>query len=215
MKPIRISDRIYHYPAIEMPLAADVGVVKGDTYIWLFDLGPHAAALQALQSFQALQTLRTPQAPDPAKPICLALSHFHQDHIAGFDQLPLQELYVGKHTYKYTHRGIVVESDLHIDDGVKIHLFPLPSTHAKGSLGMEVDETYAFLGDGIYPMHKNGQALYNANLLADQLRVLRSLKAKYFLLSHDDPFAHHKEDVIAELEAIYAKRQAQSMYIQI
>ena len=64
-------------------------------------------------------------------------------------------------------------------------------------------------------MHKNGQALYNANLLADQLRVLHSLKAEYFLLSHDDPFVHRKEEVIAELEAIYAKRQAQSMYIQI
>ena len=117
MEPIRISDRIYHYPAIEMPLAADVGVVEGDTYTWLFDLGPHTAALQALQM------LRTPQAPDPAKPLCLALSHFHQDHIAGFDQLPLHELYVGKHTYKYTHRGIVVESDLYIDDGIKIHKF--------------------------------------------------------------------------------------------
>ena len=209
MEPIRISDRIYHYPAIETPLAADVGVVEGDTYTWLFDLGPHTAAIQALQS------LRTPQAPDPAKPICLALSHFHQDHIAGFDQLTLHELYVGKHTYNYTHRGIVVESDLYIDDGVKIHFFPLPSTHAKGSLGMEVDETYAFLGDGIYPMQKNGQALYNANLLADQLRVLRSLKAKYFLLSHDDPFVHRKEEVIAELEAIYAKRQPQSIYIEV
>ena len=93
----------------------------------------------------------------------------------------------------------MVESDLYIDDGVKIHFFPLPSTHAKGSLGMEVDETYAFLGDGIYPMQKNGQALYNANLLADQLRVLHSLKA----------------EVIAELEAIYARRQSQSMYIEI
>ena len=127
MEPIRISDRIYHYPAIESPLAADVGVVEGDTYTWLFDLGPHAAALQALQM------LRTPQTPDPAKPLCLALSHFHQDHIAGFDQL----------------------------------------------------------------------------------RVLRSLRAPYFLLSHDDPFVHRKEEVIAELEAIYARRQPQSMYIEI
>ena len=203
MKPVRISDRIYHYPAIEMPLAADVGVVEGDTYTWLYDLGPHTAAIQALSGMA------------PAKPLRLALSHFHQDHIAGFDQLPLHELYVGKHTYKYTHRGIVVESDLYIDDGVKIHFFPLPSTHAKGSLGMEVDETYAFLGDGIYPMQKNGQALYNANLLADQLRVLRSLRAPYFLLSHDDPFVHRKEEVIAELEAIYARRQSQSMYIEI
>ena len=133
MEPVRISDRIYHYPAIEMPLAADVGVVEGNTYTWLFDLGPHAAALQALQSFQALQTLRTPQTLDPAMPLCLALSHFHQDHIAGFDQL----------------------------------------------------------------------------------RVLRSLRAPYFLLSHDDPFVHHKEEVIAELEAIYARRQSQSMYIEI
>ncbi len=203
MKPIRISDRVSYYPAIETPLAADVGMVEGDKYIWLFDLGPHAPAIQALQT--RIQD----------KPFCLALSHFHQDHIAGWEQLPLRDLYVGKHTYKYTHCGTVVDSDLYVDDGVKLHFFPFPSTHAKGSLGMEVDETYAFLGDGIYPMHKKGQAVYNANLLADQLQVLRSLKAEYFLLSHDEPFIHPREDVLAELEAVYAKRQSQSMYINV
>lgn len=199
---LRISDRISYFPAVEDPLAADVGIVEGNEFVWLFDLGPHTSALQTLQTL------------NPSKPFCLALSHFHQDHMAGWDQLPLQELYVGKQTYKYTHSGTVVESDLYVDDDVKLHFFPLPSTHSKGSLGLEVDDTYAFLGDGIYPMQKNGQTLYNANLLADQLRVLRSLKAKYFLLSHDDPFVHPREAVLAELEAVYAKRQSQSMYIE-
>ena len=199
---LRISDRISYFPAVEDPLTADVGIVEGNEFVWLFDLGPHPPALQTLQAL------------NPSKPFCLALSHFHQDHMAYWDRLPLQELYVGKHTYKYTHTGAVVESDLYIDDGVKLHLFPLPSTHAKGSLGLEVDDTYAFLGDGIYPMQKNGQALYNANLLADQLRVLRSLKSKYFLLSHDEQFICPREDVLAELEAVYAKRQSQSMYIE-
>ena len=199
---LHISDRISYFPAVEEPLAADVGVVEGDTYTWLFDLGPHDPAIHALQSLNS------------TKPFCLVLSHFHQDHIAGWDQLLLHDLYVGKHTYKYTRSGLVVESDLYINDGIQIHLFPLPSTHAKGSLGMEINGTYAFLGDGIYPMHKNGQDLYNANLLADQIRVLRSLKADSFLLSHDEPFLHRKEDVISELEAIYAKRQSQSMYIE-
>ncbi len=200
--PIRIFDRISYFPALEEPLAADVGIVEGSTYTWLFDLGPHASAIQNLQAL------------NPPKPFCLALSHFHQDHMAGWNQLPLQELYVGKHTHKYTHSGTVVDSDLYIDDGVKLHFFPLPSSHAKGSLGLEVDETYAFLGDGIYPMQKDDRSVYNANLLADQLRVLRSLKAKFFLLSHDEPFVHRKEDVLSELEAVYAKRQSQSMYIE-
>lgn len=197
---IPINERISYFPAIESPLAADTGVIRGDQYLWLFDIGPNAAVLADLLTQE--------------KSICLALSHFHQDHMAYWDRLPLQDLYVGKYTFKYTHSGTVVESDLYIDDGVKLHFFPLPSTHAKGSLGLEVDDTYAFLGDGIYPMQKNGQALYNANLLADQLRVLRSLKAKYFLLSHDDPFVHPREAVLAELEAVYAKRQSQSMYIE-
>ena len=199
---LRISDRISYFPAVEDPLAADVGIVEGNEFVWLFDLGPHTPALQTLQAL------------NPSKPFCLALSHFHQDHMAGWDQLPLQELYVGKHTYKYTHSGTVVESDLYVDDDVKLHFFPLPSTHSKGSLGLEVDDTYAFLGDGIYPMQKDGRALYNANLLADQLRVLRSLKSKYFLLSHDEQFICPREDVLAELEAVYAKRQSQSMYIE-
>ncbi len=200
--PLRISNRISYFPALEEPLSADVGIVEGSTYTWLFDLGPHASAIRDLRAL------------NPAKPFCLALSHFHQDHIAGWDQLNLQDLYVGKHTFKYTHCGTVVDSDLYIDDGVKLHFFPLPSSHAKGSLGLEVDETYAFLGDGIYPMQKDDRSVYNANLLADQLRILRALKAKYFLLSHDEPFVHRKEDVLSELEAVYAKRQSQSMYIE-
>lgn len=195
-----INERISYFPAIESPLAADTGVIWGDQYLWLFDIGPNAAVLADLLTQE--------------KPICLALSHFHQDHMAYWDRLPLQDLYVGKHTFKYTHSGTVVESDLYIDDGVKLHFFPLPSTHAKGSLGLEVDDTYAFLGDGIYPMQKDGRALYNANLLADQLRVLRSLKSKYFLLSHDEQFICARENVLAELEAVYARRQSNSMYIE-
>ena len=31
----------------------------------------------------------------------------------------------------------------------------------------------------------------------------------------DDPFIHRKEEVIAELEATYAKRQSQTMYIEL
>ncbi len=199
-KPIRITDRISYYPAINAPLAADVGVVEGDECTWLFDLGPNADVVKVLQT--------------QSKPLCLALSHFHQDHMAYWERLNLQDLYVGKHTFKYTHCGTVVDSDLYLEDGVKLHFFPLPSSHAKGSLGLEVDETYAFLGDGIYPMQKDDRSVYNANLLADQLRVLRSLKAKFFLLSHDEPFVHRKEDVLSELEAVYAKRQSQSMYIE-
>lgn len=198
---IPINERISYFPAIESPLAADTGVIRGDQYLWLFDLGPNEAILVDLLTQE--------------KPLCLALSHFHQDHMAYWNRLPLQDLYVGKHTFKYTHCGSMVDSDLYVEDGVKLHFLPLPSTHAKGCIGLEVDGTYAFLGDGTYPMQKDGQSVYNANLLSDTLRVLRSLKAPYFLLSHDEQYVWRREEVLAELEAVYARRQSNSMYIEV
>ena len=55
---IPINEHISYFPAIESPLAADTGVIWGDQYLWLFDIGPNAAVLADLLTQE--------------KPICLA-----------------------------------------------------------------------------------------------------------------------------------------------
>ena len=96
---------------------------------------------------------------------------------------------------------------------MSLHLFELPCSHAKGSIGLEVNEKYAFLGDAAYCMTKDGRPAYNANLLAEEIKVLKGLTAEYFLLSHDKKFVRRKEVVLSWLEGIYGKRDAKNPYI--
>lgn len=197
---IRISDRISYWKATEVPLSADIGVVEGDECVWVFDVGNSTEALECIRSI--------------TKSLNLVLSHFHKDHIGNVKQLD-ENIYQGAHTLKYTHFGEVVHGDIWIEDGAKIHLFEIPSGHAKGCIGMEVDEEYAFLGDAIYCTMKEDKQVYNANLLAEQIKVLRTLKAKYFLLSHRERFVCKKEVVLRQLESIYAMRDAKCAWIVV
>lgn len=197
---IRITDRISYWKATENPLSANVGVMQGESGVWLFDVGNDekiAAEIEAL----------------PGKKH-IVLSHFHPDHAGNLSKIHYDQLYQGAHTDKYTKAGgTFVVHDLMIEDGVRLHLFPLPSSHAKGSVGLEVNEEYAFLGDGTYSTVKGGKTVYNAGLLLEEIKVLRSLKAKYFLLSHDGNFVHDREEVLRQLEEIYRRRDPKSPYI--
>lgn len=203
MLPERISidDRLSYWKASQEPLSADIGVLEGDKYTWIFDVGNGLEAADCIRSL-----------PGPRRAV---LSHFHQDHIGNWREAEFETLYQGAHTFRYTGTGEIVRGSLTLEDGVQIRIFEIPSSHAKGCIGMEVDEKYAFLGDATYCTAKNtqGRLAYNANLLADEIKVLRTLKAQYFLLSHNDTFVRPKEDVLAELEEIYARRDPQSPYI--
>lgn len=200
---ILIDGRLSYWKAMQEPLSADIGVVEGDRYTWIFDVGNRPEAVDCIRSL-----------PGPKR---VVLSHFHQDHIGSWREIEFQTLYQGAHTFRYTGVGEIVRGSLTLEDGVKIRLFEIPSSHAKGCIGMEVDGKYAFLGDAVYCTAKNtqGRPAYNANLLADEIEVLRGVKAPYFLLSHNDAFIRKKEDVLAELEEIYARRDPQSAYIFI
>ncbi len=198
---IQISDRISYWKALENPLSSDIGVIEGEKYTWVFDVGAGETALACVRSLN--------------EPVNLVLSHFHKDHIGNVKKVISHGLYQGAHTLKYTHVGEVVQEDIFIEDGVKLHLFGIPSGHAKGCIGLEVDEEYAFLGDAVYCTMKAGRPVYNANLLAEQIKLLRSLKAKYFLLSHRERFVCKKEVVLRQLESIYKKRDAMNAWISI
>ncbi len=198
---ILIDGRLSYWKATLEPLSADIGVLEGDRYMWFFDVGNGSEAADCIRSL-----------PGPKRVI---LSHFHQDHIGNWREAAFETLYQGAYTFRYTGVGEVIRGCRTLEDGVPIRLFEIPSSHAKGCIGLEVDGKYAFLGDATYCTAKNtqGRLAYNANLLADEINVLRSLKAPYFLLSHSDAFVRRKEDVLSELEEIFARRDPQSAYI--
>ena len=139
---IRLTDTVGYYPAREQPLSAEVAVIAGDSGWWIFDAGASeevAAAVRALPGEKRL-----------------VISHFHQDHMACWERMRCGEIYAAPHTLRYTGRGTAVRSPLILRDGVTLRLFPLPSSHAKGCLGLET-EGFAFLGDGLYPCVKQGR----------------------------------------------------------
>ena len=196
MKLLKIADEISYFPHRESPLSADVGIVHCDDGLWIYDVGSieeNATAVNDLQGYKNV-----------------VLSHFHQDHTGNIEHVTYDRLYAGAFTCRRLGVGTAVEGHLFFDNG--IHLFLLPSSHAKGCVGLEYGD-YAFLGDAAYSMVKDGQAAYNVGILKEQITVLKSLRADWFLLSHSEPFACHRTEVISQLEEIYASRDRYSSYI--
>ena len=197
----KITDSIYYINATESPLSADVGIVEGKEYCWIYDVGCNEEACQALAGIK--------------KDKAVVLSHFHPDHIGNLSRVSCSKLYCGDNTYKYIHTGEIVDRNIVMEDGVSIHLFKIPSSHAKGSIGMEVNGEYAFWGDAAYCTTKSGKRVYNAQLLLEQIRLLEGLSSKYILLSHEEEFVTEKDKLLEMLYSRYVKRDAKSPFIDV
>lgn len=193
---IIINNKISYIEATENPLSADIGIIREAGGIWLYDVGNGEYSARSI----------------PGEKCNVVLSHFHQDHVGNIAHIQAQDLYVSKETYGHIRQGIVVKQDLYIGD---LHIFPLPSSHCAGSLGLEIDKQYAFVGDAIYCKTKNGECIYNAQLLKEEIEVLRGLDAPYLLVSHFKGLVREKEEVLAELEAIYRMREKSNPFIKV
>ena len=175
--------------AYDTPLSADIGIVKDGGKTWLFDVGCGEKSQKELSAISENANV--------------VISHFHKDHIGNIENISFDELFLSKESYKYIHKGTIVETDLRIGN---IHIFSLPSTHAKGCLGMEVFDKYVFVGDAIYGKQKEGKLVYNVQKLREEIDVLQALKATLVLESHNMEHPKDKKEVISYLEEIYASR---------
>ena len=211
------------------PLSADVIAVRGDSAWWIFDVG---ACDEAVQFINELPRNLVDDASNLAKrdnDVRLAknvvISHFHRDHLlnvqrmcGGEISLDIDALYVGAYTSKTfgeiegVAKNVVMEP-LSFDDGVRIQILPMPNSHAKGSLALIVDD-YVFLGDATYPMVGHGSPdVYNVQILGEQIKLLKTLSASRFCLSHKRGLVRDKTSVIQFLESVYARRQKNENYI--
>lgn len=192
-----IDQGISYIEASENPLSADVGIIHAGDLIWIFDVGSSDNAAEAINSLKVEKRA--------------VLSHFHADHTDNLSRIKPIPVYGGDFTCKKFQIGDSITRDMYFD---KVHLFPIPSTHAKGCIGLEFGN-YAFLGDAVYSAQKEGKTVYNAGLLLGTVKALKSLKAEKFLLSHSKPFVQSKERVIEKLERIYSYREKNNPYIFI
>lgn len=195
MHEIKINDKISYIACSENPLSADIGIIRDNGVTWLYDVGSEKNHIAYLQ-----------------EDYNVVLSHFHQDHIGNINRIHAKEIYASKETYEHILCGKTVCESIHIGN---LHIFPLPSGHAKGCLGLEIDNTYAFVGDALYSKARDGYFIYNVQLLQKEIAVLKSLNASYLLVSHFKGFIRKKEDVIAELEMIYKMREKNAAEIKV
>ncbi len=117
MKPIAISEKISYIPCSNDPLSADIGIIREGEETWLYDVGADERAIAGLTGSYSI-----------------VLSHFHQDHTGNLERLNPKALYVSGETKRHVGMGTVVERDIQIGG---LHIFPLPSSHCKGCLGLE------------------------------------------------------------------------------
>lgn len=214
IEQIYITENISYIAASKNPLSADVVLIEGAEYLYLFDVGNNeevAAYLDAL--------------PKKKKVI---LSHFHADHTGSIGRLSFETVYAGPIMGKYYQYFVpdyekdkepekyqTVMEPVKIFDGVELEIYPMPSSHAKGSLLLQINGEYIFLADGIYSRKKDGRAVYNVQLLKEQMALLKELSGDKLFLSHERRPIKSKKSMIKFLEKIYEKREKNNPYIAI
>ncbi|MDO4940552.1 MAG: hypothetical protein Q4E33_02545 [Erysipelotrichaceae bacterium] len=177
------------------PLSSDVALIDKENYLYVFEVGNTEDIVQKLNNID--------------KEKIVIISHFHPDHMANLDKVNYSKLIVGDNTYKYTKRGEIVGDDMYIDG---LHIFKIPSCHAKGSIGLEHNE-YVFIGDALAPTNKNNEYVYNVQMLKEEIDLFAKLKGKYFVSSHNMEHYQTKDEVIKFLNDIYSCRTKNNPYI--
>ena len=193
MNQIRISDNISYIEAVEEPLSADIGMVRAGEALFLYDVGRGESNIAGLDGEYNV-----------------VLSHFHPDHTGNLGFVKCKGLYVSKETYKHVCDRCDARDCVIVDENMvigNICIFPIPSSHAKGCLGLMVDGTYAFVGDALYGRVRAGYYTYNVQFLKEEIEVLKAIPAEYLLVSHYKGMVRRKDDVIKELSIIYDKRE--------
>lgn len=239
---IVITDRISYIKASENPLSADVILVDGQKYLYVFDVGNNEQVAEYLNSI-------------PKKKRVI-LSHFHTDHMGNIGRVEWESVYFGGNTEKYFQhyikdyvaqrfaelpgaltgalagekvagndsaakaerkfpRYVTVFDSVKISDGLSIEIYHVPNSHAKGALLLQVDEEYIFIGDSLYSKVDGDSYVYNAQLLKEETELLDQLSGTKVFSSHEARPIKAKAGVLRFLEQIYAKREKNDAYIRV
>lgn len=198
-----LSPYIQIIPETTHPLSADVGIIESKNAWWIYDVGASEEARDIINSLYGKD----------GKKVNIVISHFHCDHTKNLPYIKYDNLYVGEHTYKRRHMGTIVKEPLEFNDGIEVKIIPLPASHAKGCLALEVNGEYTFLGDGTYCGEKPTRRYYNAGLLLEEIRTLQRLESPFVFLSHDRLVIRKKDIVIMQLQQLYDLRKGNEPYI--
>lgn len=242
IEQIKVTEHISYIKASDNPLSADVILIEGQEYLYVFDVGNNEQVAEYLNSL-------------PKKKRVI-LSHFHTDHMGNIGRVNWNNVYFGANTEKYfqqyipdyarqrfaelpealagalsgetAHKGesvliaenffsryVTVFDTVKITDGISIEIHHVPNSHAKGSLLLQVDGEYIFIGDSLYSKVDGDFYVYNAQLLKEEIELLKNLPGSQIFSSHEERPIKAKAGVVRFLEQIYEKREKNDAYIRV
>ncbi|MDO4188469.1 MAG: MBL fold metallo-hydrolase [Lachnospiraceae bacterium] len=260
---VEISDRIEYIVSSESPLSSDVVFVKGDKATWIFDVGASDEAYEAISKAICEELLNLRRGvnivishfhEDHMGNLQKIMKHARdvqksrESNSETSDESSMCKsvnLYVSRYTCKHCKADTIdedfvtiVDEQVTVDDGVKIHIFPIPSTHSKGCLCLEVGDEIIFMGDSIFPSYKmirDGESemgtsydlyeknseyrkqvkVYNVQHLKEQIDLLKMLLGTNVFLSHEKRPLVKKAIIVRFLESVYAKREKDNPFCYI
>ena len=213
IEQINIAEQISYLKASDNPLSADVILITGQEYLYVFDVGNNERVAEYINSLSQKKRV--------------VLSHFHTDHMGNIGRVKWENVFFGANTEKYFRQYIpdyagqrfadfvTVFEPVKIQDGVSIEIHQVPNSHAKGSLLMQVNEKYIFIGDSLYSKADGDYYVYNAQLLKEEIALLKGLPGTKVFSSHEARPIKEKAGVVRFLEQIYAKREKNDAYIRV
>ena len=182
-----IGNKIKYLPATNDPLSADVYLIDGDKYCYVYDVGSDDRSLQYINQL--------------SKEKIIILSHHHKDHTGNIESIYYRDLYVGKKTYEVMGKGIIVEDKLTINDGVKLDVIYCTSPHTEGSLVLTVDNEYTLIADLYFT-----RSPFDKDKAIKMIESLKQIDTKFFVISHqEDEKVISKETLIQELTEYFCE----------
>jgi glyoxylase-like metal-dependent hydrolase (beta-lactamase superfamily II) len=192
----KINSYLKFIPMSENPLSAEVYFIHLDDKDYIYDVGSNDDSLNEIKKIN--------------NPIII-ISHFHDDHMANLRRIE-GDIYLSNYSYKRIGKGNIVDKILKLSPSVTI--YPLNTSHSKGSLMLELNEEYLLVGDALYTGIIQGEKAYNVNMLKETIETLKLSKAKKIILSHDETI-YSKDKILKELGNIYNKREKNKPFIFI
>ena len=240
IEQIKITEQISYIKASGNPLSADVILIEGKDYLYVFDVGNNEQVAEYLNAVPKKKRV--------------TLSHFHADHMGNIGRVNWDTVYFGANTEKYFQQYITnyaalrfaelptalagafngdagktettavqqnfpkfvtVFEPVKIQDGISLEIHHVPNSHAKGALLLQVNEEYIFIGDSLYSKVDGDYYVYNAQLLKEEIELLTKLQGTKVFSSHEARPIKEKAGVIRFLEQIYEKREKNDAYIRV
>ena len=199
MKIIKIDNHIHLIGQDHSIISSSIGIISGKDYSLMVDTGASPAQLKTLESGIERKEL-------PGNIRYAIITHFHPDHLSNLKYLPLIKVIASKNTSRYIHVDQIIDKAVDLDlQDLKVTVFPLPSVHARGSIGVYLPkEQITFIGDALCMKEKDGKPYTNKDITINMVNTLRSYPTKKYILGHE-PSSLTQDQISDYLDSIYSQ----------